>query len=253
MKLLFDVSTNLCVDGNECDDLDEVDDGGGGEVEGEEGEDDGEEDDDDDEEEEEDDDDDDEPPPPMTASSGSEAEASPKARNAVAKGPGATKKPGATAARAVAEGAGSRDGNGAKKAVKIPATASEKMKAPAGTGEEAESQLWTSFIKSRKGSDKDMLGVVPLKMWESFEKEGCIPRAMKLWYTNKVGGLWCFCLWFLLFILSFFCFFFFVLFFFALCFFVFSPRFLFFCLLFDILIFRAGRDGKGIGWFVTFW
>lgn len=137
--------------------------------------------DDEDEEEEED-----EPPPPMNESSGSDCDPSPTSREAGDKGPAATKKgAGASAGAAGGGGKGSGASNGADKKAFKP-TASEKMKTQPGTGEVPESPLWTSFVNSRKGSDGDQLGVVPLKMWESFEKGKCIPRAMKAWYTNKV-------------------------------------------------------------------
>ncbi|CAM9582667.1 unnamed protein product, partial [Laminaria digitata] len=138
--------------------------------------------DDEDEEEEEDN----EPPPPMNESSGSDCDPSPTSRKVGDKGPPATKKgAGASAGAAGGGGKGSGASNGADKKAFKP-TASQKMKPQPGTGEVPESPLWTSFVNSRKGSDGDQLGVVPLKMWESFEKNKCIPRAMKAWYANKV-------------------------------------------------------------------
>lgn len=147
----------------------------------------------DDGEEDEEGEEDDEPPPPMNESSGSDCDPSPASKKMSDKGPAAKKKGAGTRssaeAAAVAAGGGGMANGADKKAFK-PTTASEKMKPPAGdaTGNVADSPLWTSFLKSRKGADKDLLGVVPLKMWELFETDKRIPRAMKSWYINKVGG-----------------------------------------------------------------
>ena len=148
---------------------------------------------DDDGEEDEEGEEDDEPPPPMNESSGSDCDPSPASRKASDKGPAAKKKGAGIRSSPpafVATARGDGKTNGADRKAFKPTTASERMKPPAGdaTGKVPESPLWTSFVNSRKGADKDLLGVVPLKMWELFETDKRIPRAMKTWYINKVGG-----------------------------------------------------------------